>query len=71
MCAQNKVSDQDKISSLHYMLDGAALQFFINEIEGRVSNWGDSMMRFAERYASPAKQVCISHRLDKIRISQF
>ena len=41
MCNQNKVTGADKISFLHYLLDGAALQFFINEIEGRISNWGD------------------------------
>lgn len=71
MCTQNKVTASDKVNYLHYMLDGAALQFFINEIEGRINNWGEVMKRFHERYASAAKQDYISHRLNELHISQF
>lgn len=71
MCAQNKVTGSDKVSFLHYMLDGAALQFFINEIEGKLTNYGEVMRRFHERYASAAKQDYISHQLSEIHISNF
>lgn len=71
MCNQNKVGGADKISYLHYLLDGAALKFFINEIEGKVTNWGEVVRRFHDRYASAAKQDYISHRPDEIHISQF
>lgn len=53
------------------MLDGAAAQCLVSEVERRVSNWGDAMRPFAERYSSPAKQDCILRRLDENRISQF
>lgn len=51
------------------MLDGAALQFFINEIEGTITNWVEVMRRFHERYASAAKQDYISHLLDEVHIT--
>lgn len=38
MCNQNGVTGADKISYTHYLLDGAALQFFINDVEGRITN---------------------------------
>lgn len=71
MCTQNKVTGADKVSYLHSMLDCAALQFFINEIEGQVVNFGDVIRRFHERYASAAKQDYISNRLKELHISQF
>lgn len=71
MCTQNKVTGADKITHLHYLLDGAALQFFINEIEGRMNNWGEVIRRFNDRYASAAKQDYISHKLGNLHISQF
>lgn len=53
------------------MLDGAALQFFNNDSEGRITNWGEFIRRFHDRYASAAKQDYLFHRLDELNISQF
>lgn len=71
MCTQNKVTGTERISYIHYFLDGAALQFFINEIEGKFNNFGEVNRRFHGRYASAAKQDYISHRLDDLHIAQF
>lgn len=38
MCNQNKITGSDKIGHLHYLIDGAALQIFINKIEGNIGN---------------------------------
>lgn len=43
MCAQNKVTGSDMVSYLDYVLDGAVLQFLINEIEGKVTNYREVM----------------------------
>lgn len=71
MCHQNRVTGADKISHMHYLLDGAALQLFINDVEGRITNWGEVVRRFYDRYASAAKQDSISHQLNEVSISQF
>lgn len=71
LCIQNKITSSEKISYLHYMLDGAALQFFINEIEGRVTNYGEVLRRFNERHASAAKKDYIYHRLNEVCMPQF
>lgn len=71
MCDQNKVTGSDKINYMHYLLDRAALQFFINETENKVTNWGYVVRRFNDSYASAAKQDHISHRLEEVHILQF
>lgn len=38
MCPQNYFYGNDCTTYLHYMLDGIALKFFINEIEGKITN---------------------------------
>ena len=43
MCVQNKVTGSNKMSFLHYVLDGSALQFFEKEIEGKLTNYGEVM----------------------------
>lgn len=70
-CSQNKVSGNGRITHLHCMLDGAALHFFINDIEGKITNWGEVVRRFHKRYDSAAKQDYISNRLDELNIPQF
>ena len=43
MCAQNEVKGSDKVRYPHCMLDGASLQFFIDDIEGKVTKYGEVM----------------------------
>lgn len=70
-CIQNKVSGSGKISNLHCMLEGAAFQFFIHEIEGKDTNFCEAVRCFGEGYASAARQDYISVRLNELHISQF
>lgn len=64
MCSQSKVTGSDRVDYMHYLIDGAALHFFINEIEGHVKNYGEVIRRFNDH-------DYISQRLSKIRIAHF
>lgn len=71
LCIDNNIRAADKVRHLHHLLEDGALQFYINEIEGKCENWGAVVQLFNNRYSSATRKERMSNRLQALSISGF
>lgn len=70
-CTELEVGIELKVKLFHHILRDHALDFYRDNIEGKINNWGELLRKMSDEFNSDVKMETIAAKLKTLHISQF
>lgn len=71
MSVELELSEEKKIRFFHHVLSDHALEYYKENIEGKVSTWNDLTTRMEMEFNSDVRMETIANKLEAMHMSQF